>query len=110
MDKQHGVANFSIKCKNCSRKGYITVLETSTYKVEPNQDGMVKGAIAYFQCRGLEMIEVLIGDYFTVHAKGSDTVFESADFSDLWAQYDEKTSSVAQVEDPKLDLILFKAK
>ena len=31
------------------------------------------------------MIEVLIGDYFTVHAKGGDTVFESADFSDLWA-------------------------
>ena len=42
-------------------------------------------------------MQIQIGDFFTVYAKGSDSVFEGADFTDLWAEYDEKTSNVAQV-------------
>lgn len=48
MEKQHGMANFSLKCKGCDRKGYLTVLPTSTYKATPNEDGMVKEVIAGF--------------------------------------------------------------
>lgn len=36
MEKQHGIANFCGKCKNCERKGYITILPTSTYKANVN--------------------------------------------------------------------------
>jgi hypothetical protein len=42
--------------------------------------------------------------------KGSNAVFPNADFTDLWCEYDENISGVAQVEDPKLDVIKTKEK
>lgn len=49
-----------------------------------------------------------MGDYFSVHVKGSNEVFGNADFNDLWCEYDENISAVAQVEDPKLDIARLK--
>lgn len=51
-----------------------------------------------------------MNDYFNVSARGSNTVFENADFSDLWAEYDEAISAVVQVEDPRLDIVKSKDK
>jgi hypothetical protein len=110
MDKQHGSANFGAKCKNCDRKGYIAILNTSKYEARPDEDGLVKEALANFECRGLEILEVVMGEYFNVSVKGSNTVFDNADFTDLWCEYDENISAVAQVEDPKLDVVRSKDK
>lgn len=49
-----------------------------------------------------------MGDYFSVHVRGSNAVFDNADFNDLWCEYDENISAVAQVEDPKLDIARLK--
>lgn len=35
-------------------------------------------------CRGVEVTKLLVGNSFTVTGK-SGTVFENADFNDLWA-------------------------
>jgi hypothetical protein len=43
-------------------------------------------------------LEVVMGDYFKVSVKGSNTVFDNPDFTDLWCEYDENISAVAQVE------------
>ena len=51
-----------------------------------------------------------MGDYFTVSVKGSSAVFPHADFRDLWCEYDENISGVAQVEEPKLDVTRTKEK
>jgi len=40
---------------------------------------------------------VLMTDIFVVKVKESGTVFENADFGDLWCEYDDKISGVAQV-------------
>lgn len=55
LEKQHGTANFSAKCKNCERKGFITILPTSTYEARPDEDGMVKQSLVDFECRGIEI-------------------------------------------------------
>jgi hypothetical protein len=52
MEKQHGTANFSAKCKNCERKSYITILNTSKYEARPDEGGIVKEVLANFECRG----------------------------------------------------------
>ena len=44
-------------------------------------------------------------DQFWVKIKDSPTVFENADFSDLWAEYDEHVSGLATVEQQKLDVV-----
>jgi hypothetical protein len=36
LEKGHGAANFGAKCKNCDRKGYITILPGSPYQLEVN--------------------------------------------------------------------------
>jgi hypothetical protein len=105
MEKQHGAANFSAKCKNCERKGYITILKTSKYEARPDENGLVKASIAEFECRGVEIMEIDMGEYFNVEVKDSGTIFEKADFTDLWCEYDDKISAVAQVEEPKLEVV-----
>lgn len=50
-----------------------------------------------FECRGVEIVSVELQDQFSVHVKDSTTVFQNADFSDLWAEYDDKISGLAQV-------------
>lgn len=69
---------------------------------------MVKQSLVNFECRGIEITEAIMGDYFSVHVKGSNAVFDNADFNDLWCEYDENISAVAQVEDPKLDIARLK--
>jgi hypothetical protein len=46
MEKQHGKANFSVKCKHCDKKGFLTLDEKSPYKVSPDDHGMIKQVIA----------------------------------------------------------------
>ena len=75
MEKQHATANFSAKCKNCDRKGYITILNTSKYEARPDEDGLIKEALANFECRGVEIVEVVMSNYFKVAVKGSNTEF-----------------------------------
>jgi len=74
MEKQHGTCNFSAKCKNCDRKCFITILPTSSYKAEPNEDGLVKEVLASFECRGAEIVDVVLKDQFTVKIKDSATI------------------------------------
>jgi hypothetical protein len=105
MDKQHGVANFSAKCKNCERKGYITILPNSSYKAMVNEDNMIKESVASFECRGLEIMNVILEDQFSVKIKDSPTVCHKADFTDLWAEYDEVISGLATIEQQKFDLV-----
>lgn len=110
LEKQHGTANFCVKCKNCDRKGFITILPASTYKAFPNEDCMIKETIACFECRGLEILEVVMTDQFLVKVKDSATVFPDADFSDLWAEYDDATSDLATVDEQKFDIVKTKDK
>lgn len=51
-----------------------------------------------------------MSNYFTVKVRGSSNSFQEADFSDLWCEYDDNISAVAQVEDAKFDIVLSKEK
>ena len=73
--------NFYAKCKNCDRKGSITVSPTSSYNVKADEYGNIKQCIAIMDCRGLEIIGVNLGNAFSVVVRGSETVFENADFT-----------------------------
>jgi len=42
MEKHHGEANFTIKCKQCERKGHIRIDNSSLYQAVPNEDGIIK--------------------------------------------------------------------
>lgn len=63
-----------------------------------------------FECRGAEILEVVLKDQFNVKAKGSGNTFEEADFSDLWAEYDDGIDGLVQVEDAKFDIVRSKDK
>lgn len=97
MDKQHSKANFGAKCKNCDRKGYIIILPNSSYRATTNEDNIIKEPLASFECRGLEIMGAVMNDQFSVKVKDSPTVFHEADFSDLWAEYDDAISGLATV-------------
>lgn len=71
---------------------------------------MVKEVIANLECRGVEIKTIRFDDVFTVKVKDSDTVFENADFSDLWCEYDEKISGVAQIEEQAFEIVPCKEK
>lgn len=71
---------------------------------------MIKGIFANVECRGLEISGIVMNDIFTVKVKESGTIFENADFSDLWCEYDDKISGVAQVEEQKFDIVRSKEK
>lgn len=51
MTKEHGHANFMIGCKNCSKKGFILIDPKSSYRAEPDEDGVIKSVIATMECR-----------------------------------------------------------
>ena len=51
-----------------------------------------------------------LGDYFKVKAKDSPGEYEEADFTDLWAEYDETLGEVVQVEEQKVEIIRAKEK
>ena len=59
---------------------------------------MIKETIASFECRGVEIKEVVMKDQFSVKVKDSPTVFHEADFSDLWTDYDEVLDGLATVK------------
>jgi hypothetical protein len=66
--------------------------------------------LASFECRGAEILNVVLKDQFAVKVKDSATTFTEADFSDLWAEYDDGISGLAQVEDAKFDIVRSKEK
>jgi hypothetical protein len=49
-------AHFGATCKNCDSKSYVTIDETSTYKAQPNENGMIKQTIAKMDCRRCEIM------------------------------------------------------
>ena len=53
---------------------------------------------------------MVLGDQFSVKVKDSPTVFNEADFSDLWAEYDDNISGLATVEGQKFDIVRAKDK
>lgn len=53
---------------------------------------------------------VELQDQFAVKVKDSSTTFDNADFSDLWAEYDDQISGLAQVEQQKLEVVRGKDK
>ena len=63
-----------------------------------------------FECRGLEVVGVPLGDYFKVKVRDSPGEFDEADFTDLWAEYDDTLGEVAQVEEQKLEIVRNKDK
>lgn len=76
-----GTANFVAKCKNCDRKSSIRIDPKSPYCVKPNEDGMIKGVVAVFECRGIDIEKLELGNSMTVKVAGSPTTFENADFT-----------------------------
>lgn len=70
-----------------------------------NEDNMVKDVIASFECRGIEIVKVVLKDQYTVKVRDSSTVFHEADFSDTWGEYDDNISDLAQVDEQKLDVV-----
>ena len=72
--------NFYAKCKNCDRKGSIAIMPKSTYVGNADEDGNIKEIIATMDCRGLDILEVVLGNSMMVVAK-SGSEFENADFT-----------------------------
>jgi hypothetical protein len=58
----------------------------------------------------VEITEVIMPDQFIVKVKDSPTIFQEADFSDLWAEYDEVISGLATVEGQKFEIVRSKDK
>lgn len=54
-NQQYVAVNFYAKCKNCERKGSISILPKSTYVAKPDEDGNVKDVLAIMDCRGLDI-------------------------------------------------------
>lgn len=71
--------NFQAKCKNCSRKGTVLIVPTSAYEAKPDENGNIKSVLVSFDCRGLEITEISVGNSLTV-VSSSGTEYKEADF------------------------------
>ena len=94
------LVNFALKCKNCSREGFISFLKDSKREVV-SKNSKAKGSLACFDCRGIDIVQWMPKDGISAIAEESGTVFENVDFSDIWVEYDEKTQNNCQIEDFK---------
>ncbi len=68
-------AHFGATCKNCDSKAYVMIDEASTYKAQPNEDGLIKQTIARLDCRRCEIVKVNLGNSMTVKCANSSTKF-----------------------------------
>lgn len=96
MQKGHGSANFSMKCKECKKLFYITVEKKSKFKIEC-ETGNDEGVLATFECRGGILKKWFPREGISVEATDSETQFDDVDVNDIWCGYDEATKNMVNI-------------
>ena len=103
MTGSKGTCNYMAKCKGCERTGSIEFVQKSAKSYSASEQW---GALATFDCRGLEPVQFFPGDHFIAEGIESETMF-GRDFSEeaielmdnMWAGYDEAADESVSIMD-----------
>ncbi|OAF70065.1 hypothetical protein A3Q56_02174 [Intoshia linei] len=76
-----------MKCKICRCENSMSIVPGSVKEIFED-DFRDYSILATFECRGMNLVKYLPG-YFIVSSNLSKTLFQNADLSNNWSEYDE---------------------
>ena len=102
MSKGHGVANFLMKCKECSNQMSIAINNKSNKQpfIINCESGNSTSTICTFECRGCLLSKWVIKKDFIVVAAETETEYNEVDITELWSTYDEKSGLMLNLLEP----------
>ena len=102
MEKGHGTANFSMKCKFCIKAFTISINNKSNKSAYPIdcENGSDEGILCGFECRGCVIRKWVPKDGVGVEANETGKVFENVDITSEWCDCDESSQSTVSLLKP----------
>uniref|UniRef100_A0A914X0K0 CXXC motif containing zinc binding protein n=1 Tax=Plectus sambesii TaxID=2011161 RepID=A0A914X0K0_9BILA len=105
-----GSANFTEKCKLCSRQNSLDIL-TETFKPYTADKNLEYQAMIAFDCRGLEPVDFDPRNGWCCESTESSAKFSDVDLTEReWADYDEAASAAVEINEWQHRFVVVRAK